>query len=311
MNKNNFLNKIVFIIKGRKVKLPTVKAPSVKAPEMANINTPKIGRLNMPRFAGFNLKGKTSAIIFGSILASTALLSLAIYFSIAGVVQAPMFPEAGVYDVAGTQQLGFVELTVGEEVPDQTQTLQINIGGSTVSELTFKDMNVGADSGVTYAIQVDNTDGTGAKILCENLLLQDIIAPSLRFNSSTVYSLYVSSTVADGFSITPTLNSVPVDYRFGSDRGALSVPEASGSDVDRIVVSTGSSTSTVGNITFENIRSKNPIDIQDIACSNVTIKDLIIGDGTGIDSASFVLSSTVKTRSLSSVGNTERNISVK
>ena len=310
MNKN-FLNKIVFIIRGRKVKLPTVKAPSVKAPEMANIDTPKIGRLNMPGFAGFDLKGKTSAIIFGSILASTALLSLAIYFSIAGVVQAPMYPESGIYDVAGTQQLGFVERTVAEEVTDQTQTLQINIGGSTVSELVFKDMNVGADSGVTYAIQVDNTDGTGAKILCENLLLQDIIAPSLRFNSSTVYSLYVSSTVADGFSITPTLNSVPVDYRFGSDRGALSVPEASGSDVDRIVVSTGSSTSTVGNITFENIRSKNPIDIQDIACSNVTIKNLIIGDGTGIDSASFVLGSTVKTRSLSSVGNTERNISVK
>ena len=310
MNKN-FWNKIVFIIKGRKVKLPTVKAPSVKTPEVANINTPKIGRLKLPNFAGFNLKGKTSAIILGSILGSTAVLSLAIYFSIEGVTQAPVFPEAGVYDVAGTQQLGYVELTVGDEVPDQTQTLQINIGGSTVSELVFKDMNVGADSGVTYAIQVDNTDGTGAKILCENLLLKDIIAPSLRFNSSTAYSLYVSSTVADGFSITPTLNSVPVDYRFGSDRGALSVPEASGSDVDRIVVSTGSSTSTVGNITFENIRSKNPIDIQDIACSNVTIKNLIIGDGTGIDSASFVLGSTVKTRSLSSVGNTERNISVK
>ena len=310
MNKN-FWNKIVFIIRGRKVKLPTVNMPSVKAPEMANVDTPKIGGLKLPRFSGFNLKGKTSAIIFGSILASTALLSLAIYFSIAGVVQAPMFPEAGVYDVAGTQQLGYLELTVGEEVKDQTQTLQINIGGSTVSELVFKDMNVGADSGVTYAIQVDNTDGTGAKILCENLLLKDIIAPSLRFNSSTVYSLYVSSTVADGFSITPTLNSDPVDYRFGSDRGALSVPEASGSDVDRIVVSTGSSTSTVGNITFENIRSKNPIDIQDVSCSNVTIKNLIIGDGTGINSASFVLGSTVKTRSLSSVGNTERNISVK
>ena len=310
MNKN-FWNKIVFIIKGRKVKLPTVKAPSVKTPEVANINTPKIGRLKLPNFAGFNLKGKTSAIILGSILGSTAVLSLAIYFSIEGVTQAPVFPEAGVYDVAGTQQLGYVELTVGDEVPDQTQTLQINIGGSTVSELVFKDMNVGADSGVTYAIQVDNTDGTGAKILCENLLLKDIIAPSLRFNSSTAYSLYVSSTVADGFSITPTLNSVPVDYRFGSDRGALSVPEASGSDVDRIVVSTGSSTSTVGNITFENIRSKNPIDIQDVSCSNVTIKNLIIGDGTGIDSASFVLGSTVKTRSLSSVGNTERNISVK
>ena len=310
MNKN-FWNKIIFVIKGRKVKLPTVKTPSVKAPEMANIDTPKIGALKLPNFAGFNLKGKTSAIILGSILASTALLSLAIYFSIAGVVQAPMFPEAGVYAVAGTQQLGFVELTVGEEVPDQTQTLQINIGGSTVSDLVFKDMNIGADSGVTYALQINNTDGTGAKILCENLLLKNIIAPSLRFNSSTAYSLYVSSTIADGFSVTPTLNSDPVDYRFGSDRGALSVPEASGSDVDRIVVSTGSSTSTVGNITFENIRSKNPIDIQDISCSNVTIKDLIIGDGTGIDSASFVLGTTVKTRSLSSVGNTERNISVK
>tara|TARA_R100001594_G_scaffold130705_1_gene169946 strand:- start:1414 stop:2346 length:933 start_codon:yes stop_codon:yes gene_type:complete len=310
MNKK-FWNKIVFIIKGRKVKLPTVKTPSVKTPEMANINTPKIGKLKLPQFAGFDLKGKTSAIIFAAILGSTAVLSLAIYFSIEGVTQAPIFPEAGVYDVAGTQQLGFVELTVGEEVKDQTQTLQVNIGGSIISDLVFKDMNVGADSGVSFAVQVDGTDGSGAKILCENLTLKNIIAPSLRFNSSTAYALFVSSTISDGFSITPTLNSDPVDYVFGSDRGALSVPEASGSDVDRIVVSTGSSTSTVGNITFENIRSKNPIDIQDISCGTVIIKDLVIGDGTGIDSASFVLSSTVKTRSLSSVGNTERNISVK
>ena len=310
MNKN-FWNKIVFIIKGRKVKLPTVKMPSVKAPEISNVSTPKIGRLYMPHFTGFNLKGKPAWLILGSLIGSGTIISLAIYFSIAGVTQVPMYPEAGVYDVAGTQQLGFLELSVGEEIKDQTQTLQINIGGSTVSDLTFKDMNVGADSGVSYAIQIDNTDGSGAKILCENLTLKNIVAPSFRFNSSTVYSLYVSSTISDGFSITPTLNSDPVDYRFGSDRGALSVPEVSGSDVDRIVVSTGSSTSTVGNITFENIRSKNPIDIQDISCSNVIIKDLIIGDGTGINSASFVLSSTVKTRSLSSVGNTERNISVK
>ena len=310
MNKE-FLNKIVFIIKGRKVKLPTVKAPSVKTPEMANINTPKISGLRAPNFAGFNLKGKTIWLILGSILGSATILSLAIYFAIEGVTQAPIFPEAGIYDVAGTQQLGFVELTVGEEVKDQTQTLQVNIGGSTVKDLIFRDMNVGATTGVPYAIQIDNTDGSGAKILCENLTLKNIIAPSLRFNSSTAYSLFVSSTVADGFSITPTLNTDPVDYRFGSDRGALSVPEASGSDVDRIVISTGSSTSTVGNIIIEDIRSKNPIDIQDISCSNVTIKDLIIGDGTGINSASFVLSSTVKTRSLSSVGNTERNISVK
>ena len=310
MNKE-FLNKIVFIIKGRKVKLPTVKAPSVKAPEIASIKTPKIGGLKLPQFLGFNLKGKTIWLILGSILGSATILSLAIYFAIEGVTQAPIFPEAGIYDVAGTQQLGFVELTVGEEVKDQTQTLQVNIGGSTVKDLIFRDMNVGATTGVTYAIQIDNTDGSGAKILCENLTLKNIIAPSLRFNSSTAYSLFVSSTVADGFSITPTLNTDPVDYRFGSDRGALNVPEASGSDVDRIVISTGSSTSTVGNIIIEDIRSKNPIDIQDISCSNVTIKDLIIGDGTGINSASFVLSSTVKTRSLSSVGNTERNISVK
>ena len=81
MNKS-FWNKIIFVIKGRKVKLPTVKAPSVKAPEMANINTPKIAGLKLPKFAGFNLKGKTSAIIFAAILGSTAVLSLAIYFSI-------------------------------------------------------------------------------------------------------------------------------------------------------------------------------------------------------------------------------------
>ena len=204
-----------------------------------------------------------------------------------------------------------MELSVGEEIKDQTQTLQVNIGGSTIKNLIFKDLNVGASTGVTYSIQINNTDGSGAKILCENLLLQNIVAPSFRFNSSTAHNLYVSSTISDGFSITPTLNSDPIDYRFASNRGALNVPEASGSDVDRIVISTGSSTSTVQNIEFSNIRSKNPISIEDISCGTVTIKDLVIGDGTGINSASFVLSSSVKTQSLSSVGNTERNISVK
>ena len=148
MNKE-FLNKIVFIIKGRKVKLPTVKAPSVKAPEIASINTPKIGGLKLPQFLGFNLKGKTIWLILGSILGSATILSLAIYFAIEGVTQAPIFPEAGIYDVAGTQQLGFVELTVGEEVKDQTQTLQVNIGGSTVKDLIFRDMNVGETAGGT------------------------------------------------------------------------------------------------------------------------------------------------------------------
>jgi len=111
MNKN-FWNKIILIIKGRKVKLPTVKMPSVKAPEISNVSTPKIGRLYMPHFTGFNLKGKTAWLILGSLIGSGTIISLAIYFSISGVTQVPMYPEAGVYDVAGTQQLGFLELSV-------------------------------------------------------------------------------------------------------------------------------------------------------------------------------------------------------
>ncbi len=311
---NNFWEKIVFIIKARKVRLPIIRKPSITTPEMANVETPKLGSLKLPKFAGFNLKGKTAWIIAGALTGSTAILSLAIWFSIDGIEQAPIFPSPAIYDLAETQQLGYTELSVGQKPaqPLETQTLQMNIGGARISEMIFKDMDIGAESGITWALQIDNTDGTGAKILCENLMLLNVTAPKLRFNSSTAYISHTSSTVADGFSINQTLSSVPVDYVFGSTRGALKVPEASGGTVDRIVISTGSSTSTVGTIWFEDIRVHGGgIDLQDVACGTVTIKNSTIGDGTGIDSASFVIGSSVKASSVTNVGNTEKPVSVK
>lgn len=89
-------------------------------------------------------------------------------------------------------------------------------------------------------------------ILCETLLLEDVEATDFTLVASTAYPLTVSTTTADGLPISPALSSDPIQYSFGSTRGALNVPSVNGGTFDRIVISS-SATSTVGIIEFKRV----------------------------------------------------------
>ena len=178
-------------------------------------------------------------------------------------------------------------------------------------------MSIGKASGLTAAI---NISSSGGNILCETLLLEDVEATDFTLATSTAYALTVSTTTADGLSISPTLSSDPIQYAFGSTRGALSVPAVSGGTFDRILISS-TATSTVGLISFKRVRAYGAgITISGIQCGEIIVRgtavgESIYGDGTGIDSASFKIGGssvgTVKVQSSTLVGNVERPVSVR
>lgn len=209
------------------------------------------------------------------------------------------------------------ELGVGQDIPTDTSrgtmTLQLNIGGARIESIKFRDMSIGKASGLTDSILISASDGV---IICERLELVDVEATDLTIQTSTAYSFEVSSTTADGLSISPTLSSDPVKYVFGSNRGSLNVPAVSGGTFDRILISSNA-TSTVGTISFQNVKAFGAgITIQDVNCGEVIIKgtaddESVYGDGTGIDVPSFTVADSVKVQQSQLLDNVERPVSVR
>ena len=303
------IKKPKLIIKERNIYFPRIPWVGVTLP--LNLS------FRLPSLEGLSLGQNPRAIIALALIVSAGVISGAVYFAIQGINPSPIWPDAAVYDAGRAQRLGQESIGVGEAQPVEeqtpTMTLQLNIGSARISELIFEDMSIGKASGLTDSINISSTAGN---IICETLLLEDVEATDFTLASSTAYALNIATTTADGLSISPTLASTPVKYAFGSTRGALSVPAVRGGTFDRILISS-SATSTVGQITFKNVKAYGAgITIEDMKCGEIIIRgtdadESVYGDGSGIDSASFTVNSTVTVQSSSLVGNVERPVSVK
>ena len=303
------IKKPKLIIKERQVYFPRIP--------WVGITLPLNLAFRLPSIEGLALGQNPKAIIVLALIVSAAVISGAVYFAIKGIDAAPVWPDAAVYDASRAQRLGQDGIGVGEKQPVEeqtpTMTLQLNIGSARISELIFEDMSIGKASGLTDAINISSTAGD---IICETLLLEDVEATDFTLATSTAYAMTISTTTADGLSISPTLASTPVKYAFGSTRGALSVPAVKGGTFDRILISS-SATSTVGKIVFRRVKAYGAgITLQNLKCGEIIIRgtdadESVYGDGTGIDSASFTVNSTVTVQSSTLIGNVERPVSVK
>jgi len=269
-------------------------------------------KIKIPSIQGINLGGAKTAV---AVALGVSILTItgAVYFSIQGIDPAPEWPDAATYDAERAQRLGLEKIGVGNkpstEEQRQTMTLQLNLGGGVrVNELSFSDLSIGKGSGLTDAIKISTTAGS---IICEKLILDGVEATDLTMTTTTAYTFKVTTTTADGLSISPTLSSNPIKYSYGSSRGSVSIPAVTEGTFDRIII-TGSTTSTVGTISFTNVRAYGAgITLQNLNCGEIIIRNSIIGDGSGIDSASFTIASTVEITSSTISGNVEQPISIK
>ena len=307
------MKKIKLVIKEREIRFPRIP--------FVGITLPLNLAFRLPSLQGLSFGRNVKAMIALTMLVSVVVISGAVYFAIQGISPAPVWPQSASYDAAVAQGLGQEQIGVGMEIPDDVQsgtmTLELIVGSARIESIEFSDMSVGKAAGLTDAINISSSAGN---ILCETLLLEDVEATDFTLATSTAYALSVSTTTADGLSINPTLSSDPIQYAFGSTRGALSVPAVSGGTFDRILISSAA-TSTVGLISFKRVKAYGAgITISGIQCGEIIIRgtavgESIYGDGTGINSASFKIGGssvgTVKVQSSTLVGNVERPVSVK
>ena len=307
------MKKIKVVIKEREIRFPRIP--------FVGITLPLNLAFRLPSLQGLRFGRNVKAMIALTMLVSVVVISGAVYFAIQGISPAPVWPQSASYDAAVAQGLGQEQIGVGMEIPDDVQsgtmTLELIVGSARIESIEFSDMSVGKAAGLTDAINISSSAGN---ILCETLLLEDVEATDFTLATSTAYALSVSTTTADGLSINPTLSSDPIQYAFGSTRGALSVPAVSGGTFDRILISSAA-TSTVGLISFKRVKAYGAgITISGIQCGEIIIRgtavgESIYGDGTGINSASFKIGGssvgTVKVQSSTLVGNVERPVSVK
>jgi len=308
------IKKLKVVIKQRRVSFPTLRIPIIGV----GVSFPLNFGYRLPSLQGLDFGARIKSVVAATFILSGVVIAGAVYFAIKGIDPAPIWPQAASYDAARAQKLGLEAIEVGEDIPEDTQqgtmTLQLNIGGARIDEIRFSDMSIGKASGLTDAIKIYSTQST--TIICEKLELIDVEATDFLMSTSTAYSLKIQTTTADGLSISPTLSSDPIKYSFGSTRGALSVPEVSGGTFDRILIS-AASTSTVGTISFERVKAYGAgITLQDINCGEIVIsgtgsESSVYGDGSGINSPSFTVHSSVKVQNSSLVGNVERPVSVR
>jgi len=188
------------------------------------------------------------------------------------------------------------------ETPEQaSQTLQLNLSNaSRLDKLSFENMSLGKaglDKCIDITYATTGVSGT-AFLNTGKLSLLNVSAPTFQTTGSQISQLNIAGKV-DGHTYSPTISSSVPEITVNSDRGAGTFT-AKDSTVDRIVIKVdGTAGPVVGEVEFKNVHCS----IGQVSLSNIKAGEMIqdaaskFGAGTGIDSASYVISSTTEIRS--------------
>ena len=278
----SLLEKIAHIIGDRKVPIPAMPGLSVPRVSFANKHIVRI--------------------IFFTVLLSLAAVGTGMYFTIKDVVNATYnWPDPAIYDVTeeGLQ-------TMGQKNPDmedgsESQTLSIRLGdGVRISTLRIKDSDVGR-TGIAKSLDISplttGVTGSLAYLWVGNLTITNSSFPTLAWENSEVGTLN-TGMLCDGHTMSATVSNTIPDLELSSERLA-SVYEVDSTIVDRIQVHiTGNSGAYVENLIIDNLDAWNgaaSFDRMKIGTATIDNSNRV-GDGTGVDSASCVISPSVSSR---------------
>jgi hypothetical protein len=286
---------------------------------LKKVRIPKLGRPKLPKIPFISLKvpavfkylqEKPKKILFLSFLAIGLGFAMTMLLVIQGTDDTPLFPEPGVYYAKLIQDAGLETLTTGQRPEDsrQHQTLNLIVSGARINNFYLENVQVGA-SGLNESILL--TGGSNNTITCEWLIIDGLVAPTLTISDGEAYNLIVTGNVADGNSFSATLNNSVSSISFGSTRGSLDIPGVSNSDFDRIVIDTSAADSTCNTLTFKDVRAFGAgVELSDFRVGTLYILNSRIGDGSGINSPSFIIED-LKASVIEISNNTEEPIDVR
>ena len=267
-------------------------------------------RIPAPRMPAFRLfrvsfaNRHVTTIVVGSILISAAAVSVGMYFAIRDVVGSTYnWPQPAEYQVTaqGLQTMG----QKNPNYPDGTesQTLSIRLAnGARISTLRIKDTDLGR-TGIARALDIspltNAVTGATAYLWVGNLTVTNSSFPTFKMETSDVANL-VTGLLCDGHTMAATIKNTVSDISLESER-LSSVYEVNGSIVDKIQIHiTGNSGAFVENLILDNVDAWNgEAYFSRMKIGSATFNNsVIVGDGSGVDSASCLIDSSVNARNI-------------
>ena len=253
--------------------------------------------MKLPAIGGIRLaNSKIKWIVLGTVMLSATVVGTGMWLAIKDVVSSSYdWPRAGASYALGSP-LG----TMGEQLEhyeDETpsQTLQINLAdGVRISTLTFDNLDMGR-TGLTDCVVVQRGAGTGY-LYVDDIVMTGVSAPSLDWANSEIGTLTIAGST-DGHTFGATIDSTIADQVIVSTRGSGTFV-AQDSSADRLILSLAGD-ATVGTLSFTNVAcSVGGWNIDYVKASTLT-QDATsrFGTGSGINSADYVLQSTLSYRS--------------
>jgi hypothetical protein len=269
-------------------------------------NIPVPAMPSLPRFRVSLAQKNVTLIVVLTIAVSGAAVAVGLYFAVKDVASSTYnWPEPAEYQVttAGLQTMG----KKNEDYPDGTesQTLSIRLGdGARISTLRINATSLGR-AGITKAFDISplTTGVTGSKafLFVGNMTITDSSFPTFNMSESQVANL-TTGMKCDGHTMAATVSpSVPEQVL--SSKRLSSEYLVDGSVVDRVQIHiTGNSGAYVDQLVLSGVKAHTgSLSLNRMRIGNLTSNNTnMIGDGSGVDSASCVYESSTEAKNISS-----------
>ena len=257
-------------------------------------------KVPVPAMPGFSVPGisfgskSTLKIIFFTVFVAAAAVGTGMYFTVRDVVHSSWdWPKAGAeYSLPQTMGHKLEPYEDGSE----SQTLKINLAdGTRLSSLTLNNLDLGK-TGLTDCIEITRAQGNSSGwLFVDNWTATGVTAPSADFGNAEIANLSLAAYV-DGHTVEATIDSTISDLDIQSTRGS-GVFTAENSVVDRVLIVLAGS-AVIGTFAMTDVDcSVGGWNVDYVKAGSFTMDNTSkFGDGDGIDTADFVVNSTVKAR---------------
>ena len=258
-------------------------------------------KVPVPAMPGFSVPGisfgskSTLKIIFFTVFVAAAAVGTGMYFTVRDVVHSSWdWPKVGAeYSLPQTMGHKLEPYEDGSE----SQTLKINLAdGTRLSSLTLNNLDLGK-TGLTDCIEITRAQGNSSGwLFVDNWTATGVTAPSADFGNAEIANLSLAAYV-DGHTVEATIDSTISDLDIQSTRGS-GIFTAENSVVDRVLIVLAGS-AVIGTLAMTDVDcSVGGWNVDYVKAGSFTMDNTSkFGDGDGIDTADFVVNSTVKTRS--------------
>ena len=277
---------MIFKFGPKTISIPSARLPQIGLPYLKLLTAIRIPIPKALKIGGGRAALMSILVVAGGFGASFALI-------INGTNDVPTWPEAGA--VYALPNLNGERLAPDESDPaTRSQTLQINLGnGVRLDKLELKNLDLGK-AGLADSLSLIGV--TGAQVHVGIINIKNSSAPTLDWANIETGCISLAGNV-DGHTNAISVDSTVPNLVIDSDRGAGTYV-AENSTVDRVIINTVGGDATIGELLIDDVDSSiggwnwDYIKAGCIVMENTNT----FGDGSGINSASAVFNSTVKSR---------------